>query len=445
MTKGKPLKLLLSFAIPLLLGNVFQQIYNMADTFIVGRTLGVHALAGVGAAGSLMFLIMGFIQGVSSGLAVPLAQAYGAKDYPRLRRSFALNILVSLVVSVLMTIFSLTQTRHLLDLMGTPKEIYQEAFLYIHVIFAGLILFAILNGGLNCLRALGDSRMPLIFLIMTSLVNVVLDITFILALGMGVEGAAYATLASVFLADVMIFFYIGKKVKILLPKKEDWRIRQKELSRHLTIGLPIGFQSSIIAIGAIILQTALNGLGADVVAVYTTVSKIEQLGIQILMSFGMTMATYIGQNYGAKKYERMWAGVTTGVKISLVMSWLMGGFFYLLADRLVGLFITGEHPHILALGRQYFHVTVFFYSFLALLFIYRYTIQGLGHSLVPTFAGILELCTRTFSAWVLIPRFGFLGGILAAPLSWIMALLPVSITYYYSRRHLRSKEKHKSR
>ncbi|WP_025727917.1 MATE family efflux transporter [Atopobacter phocae] len=436
MTKGKPAKLIISFAIPLLIGNVFQQVYNMVDTFIVGRTLGVNALASLGATGSLMFLILGFVQGTTSGLAIPIAQKFGAKDYRGLRRSFAANIIVGILVSIGLTIFSLMIVKQLLHIMKTPPEIIEQSIAYIQVIFAGIPIILLFNVGMNTLRSLGDSKKPLIFLMITSLLNIILDIVLIVHFNMGVVGAAYATIASILVATIANFIYIFRSVPILLPRREDWKLTHKELKEHVRIGLPMGIQTSIIAVGSVSVQIALNGLGPNAIAAYTAAQKIDQVGIMILMSFGITMATYIGQNYGAHRYERMWEGVTSCIKISVSISIIMGIIFILLAEQLILLFVGNAAVEVIHFGREYFYCVAGFYSLLSLLFIYRSTLQGLGQTFVPTLAGFMELAMRILAAFVLVRYIGFKGVALSSPLAWFGANIPLIYTFYLTKKRI---------
>lgn len=308
MTSGNPAKLIVMFTIPLLIGNIFQQLYSMADTLIVGRTIGVHALAAVGCTGSISFLILGFAMGVSSGLSIITAQKFGASDERGVRRSVVTGALISLAVTVILTAISVPLARQILQWMRTPEEIIDDAYKYIVVILMGIIASMLFNFLSNIIRALGDSRTPLFFLIIACIVNIILDFTFILLLKMGVAGAAWATIFSQLLSAFMCLLYIRKNLPILHLSREDWEVSWIDFKQHLRIALPMGFQMSIIAIGAVVLQFVLNGLGAVAVAAFSAAQKIDQIANQPMNSFGMTMATYAAQNYGAGKIDRIKKG-----------------------------------------------------------------------------------------------------------------------------------------
>lgn len=302
LTRGKPVKLILLFTIPLLIGNVFQQFYSMADTIIVGRTIGVDALAGVGATGSLSFLIIGFAQGLTAGLSVITAQRFGADDYDGVRKSVTVSLLISAVLTVVLTAIAVLTARPLLTLLQTPANIIDDAYDYIIIIFWGIFASMLFNLLSNVVRALGDSRTPLLFLIVACVLNIVLDFVFILAFKMGVAGAAWATVIAQVVSCALCILYIAKRIPLLRLCKKDWKVDASYIRTHCRVGLPMAFQTSIIAIGAMILQVPLNKLGSTAVGAFTAAQKIDNLAVQILMSFGITMATYAAQNYGAGQH-----------------------------------------------------------------------------------------------------------------------------------------------
>lgn len=435
MTRGNPAKLILFFTIPLLLGNLFQQFYNMADTMIVGRTIGVNALAAVGATGSIMFLILGFAQGLTAGLAVITAQRFGAEDITGVRRSIAASLVISGGVTVVLTLVAVATARPILELMQTPPEILDDATRYITVIYWGIFASMLFNLLSNIIRALGDSRTPLIFLVIACLVNIVLDFAFILGLHMGVEGAAVATVISQALSGVLCIFYMLKKLSFLRFHPGDWKMEWEILSPHLRVSLPMAFQSSIIAIGSIILQWALNQLGATAVASFTAAQKIDQLATQPLMSFGITMATYAAQNYGASNIPRIRVGVRQCTYMSVAAS-ILGGLLTIWGGPFLVQLFVGQQPEVISLAQIYLRINGATYFILALLFIYRYTLQGLGRSLVPTIAGIMELVMRTLAALALAAPLGFTGVSMANPIAWIGATVPLCIAYFLTIRRL---------
>ena len=430
MTSGKPIKLIWNFTIPLLIGNLFQQLYNMADTFIVGRTIGVHALASVGSTGSIIFLILGFANGLTAGLAIPLAQRYGAKDYLGVKRSFYVSILISAVVAILLTILSMIFCRQILEIMQTPVEIIDGAYDYLMVIFAGIFSSMAFNLLSNIFRSIGDAKTPLYFLVIACIMNIILDVVFIAGFGMGVEGAGYATVLSQIFSALACIIYIWKKIPILRLNSKDFVPKSLDVKEHVRISFPMAFQSSIIAIGAIIIQITLNQLGATAVAAYTAAQKIDQVAILPMMSFGVTMATFVAQNYGAKKYDRIWRGVRDCIKLSLTFAISVGIILNLFSPIFIRAFVGVGHEEVVELGAIYFITNGTMYSLLSLLFIYRYTLQGVGKTFTPTVAGIMELCMRAFAAVVLSNLYGYTGATMANPLAWLGSLIPLMIAYY---------------
>ena len=430
MTSGKPIKLIWNFTIPLLIGNLFQQLYNMADTFIVGRTIGVHALASVGSTGSIIFLILGFANGLTAGLAIPLAQRYGAKNYSGVKRSFYVSILISAVVAILLTILSMVFCRQILEIMQTPVEIIDGAYDYLMVIFAGIFSSMAFNLLSNIFRSIGDAKTPLYFLVIACIMNIILDVVFIAGFGMGVEGAGYATVLSQIFSALACILYIWKKIPILRLNSKEFVAKSLDVKEHIRISFPMAFQSSIIAIGAIIIQITLNQLGATAVAAYTAAQKIDQVAILPMMSFGVTMATFVAQNYGAKKYDRIWRGVRDCIKLSLTFAISVGIILNLFSPIFIRAFVGVGHEEVVELGAIYFITNGTMYSLLSLLFIYRYTLQGVGKTFTPTVAGIMELCMRAFAAVVLSNLYGYTGATMSNPLAWLGSLIPLMIAYY---------------
>ena len=434
MTSGKPIKLIWNFTIPLLIGNLFQQLYNMADTFIVGRTIGVHALASVGSTGSIIFLILGFANGLTAGLAIPLAQRYGAKNYSGVKRSFYVSTLISAVVAILLTILSMVFCRQILEIMQTPVEIIDGAYDYLMVIFAGIFSSMAFNLLSNIFRSIGDAKTPLYFLVIACIMNIILDVVFIAGFGMGVEGAGYATVLSQIFSALACILYIWKKIPILRLNSKDFVAKSLDVKEHIRISFPMAFQSSIIAIGAIIIQITLNQLGATAVAAYTAAQKIDQVAILPMMSFGVTMATFVAQNYGAKKYDRIWRGVRDCIKLSLTFAISVGIILNLFSPIFIRTFVGVGHEEVVELGAIYFITNGTMYSLLSLLFIYRYTLQGVGKTFTPTVAGIMELCMRAFAAVVLSNLYGYTGATMANPLAWLGSLIPLMIAYYLFKK-----------
>ena len=426
MTIGSPAKQIILFSIPLLIGNLFQQFYNMADAFIVGRTLGSDALAAVGCTSGLNFMILGIATGSTAGMSIATAQRFGAQDEEGVKRSFAVSTLISIILTVILTLVGIFATKPLLTLLHTPAEIFDDAYRYFIVIMAGTVSCMLFNLMSNVMRAVGDSISPLIFLIIACVLNIILDYVFILGFGMGTEGAGLATILAQFLSGLLCVFYVKWKVPVLQIRKHHFRCTAADWRRHLYLGLPMGFQSSIIAIGMVVVQFALNTLGTTEIAAYTAAMKLDNLGILPLMSFGIAMATYVGQNHGAEKPHRIRQGIFQCCIISIVFSIGIGIVDICFGDTLSALFLAGDEKAI-ALSHEYLIINGICYPILGLLFVFRYSLQGLGHSFVPTIAGIAELVMRSIAAIVLTSFIGYTGTCIANPLAWIGSLTPLTL------------------
>ncbi|HCU42537.1 MATE family efflux transporter [Leuconostoc pseudomesenteroides] len=441
LTQGSPAKQILFFTIPLVIGNLFQQLYNFSDTLIVGQTLGVKALAAVGATGSIMFLILGFVQGFTAGLSIITAQRYGARDIAGVRKSMASTLLVSGITTVVVTITSLVIVYPLLKLMQTPAEILNQAFVFIAIILAGIFATMGYNVTANALRAVGDSRSPLIYLIIGMVANIILELWFILGLKLGVGGAALATVLAQLISTVFSFWHIYKYSPLLQVTRSDLKWDSKDIRIHLHAGLPMGFQSSIIAIGALVLQGALNTLGTDAVAATTAAQRIDQVATLPLMSFGITMATFAAQNYGARQFDRILIGVKQALVMSMGFGLFMGIIEILFGDLAVMLFVGSGQHEVLNLAQQYFWANGAFYYILSALFIIRYVLQGLNDAKTPTYAGIAELIMRTVAAVVLVGPFGFFGASLANVLAWVGSLVVMIPAYRKIVKNLKQQTK----
>lgn len=430
MTNGSPMNLMVHFSIPLLIGNIFQQLYSMVDTMIVGRFMNSKALAAVGTTGPLNFLVIGFIIGITGGFAVIVAQRYGAKDEVGLRKSVATSILLCLVVTILITWLSVITTMPLLRLINTPDDIIKDAYNYIVVIYWGIAATVLYNMLACILRALGDSKTPLYFLIVSSVLNIVLDLVFIINFHMGVAGAAWATVISQAVSGILCFFYTIKKYPILHLKKSDFTLDWKLMKKHLSIGLPMAFQFSITAIGIVILQGALNLFGSVKIAAYTAASKVEQLVMQPAQTFGVTMANYAGQNLGANRIDRIKDGVSKCSILSLLFCVLAIFVMNVFGEPLCNLFLSERDPEIIDAAMLYLRTCSYFFAFVSLIFVYRNALQGIGRSFMPLMAGVFELVIRSVVAFTLPNAMGYLGICFAGPFAWVGACIPLAITYF---------------
>lgn len=441
MTKGNPLRIFIFFSIPLLIGNVFQQLYSMVDTIIVGRFVGVDALAAVGSTGSMFFLVNGMILGLTSGFGVLVAQKFGAKDDIGVKKAVASNIILTLISTLLMTIVALLLKDPLLRIMNTPENIFDNANIYITIIFSGIITQALYNMAAGILRALGDSKTPLYFLIISSVLNVILDLVFIINFKMGVSGAAYATNIAQGFSAMLCLIYSYRKFSVLRLKKDDFKVELSYYKKHLKIGIPMGLQFSVTAVGIIIVQSAINIFGSIVIASYTASSKVLQLVMQPSISFGVTISTYAGQNLGAGRFDRIKNGMKIMNKVSIVTSLIAGVVLIFLGKYFVTLFIENPTPEIFNYAQQVFNYSAVFFIPLGFIFVYRNVLQGMGESFVPMMAGVYELVARSIVAFTLPKFIGFTGICLSDPVAWIAAALPLMITYYRKMKKIENENK----
>lgn len=437
LTEGDPARLILFFTLPLLAGNVIHQLYAFVDTLIVGRILGVEALAAVGCTGSLMFLILGFVMGLTSGLSIYTGQRFGARDRKGVRRSVATCMVLSLGASVLLTVFGVALCRTFLLWMQTPPEILQGAYDFISIIYGGIGAFVFIQMQTNILRALGDSRMPTVIIAAMLFINILLEPVAILWLGWGIPGAALATVVSWVIGNILCFFYIAKKVPAMHTRWADWKMERETVTEHLKIGLPMGFQTSIIAIGAVILQVALNNLGPVAVAAYAASQKADSIALMPMMSFGMAMAAYTAQNYGARKFDRIEEGVKKCAYMSVSFSIVAGAAVIFFGEEIMHLFVGDGQEQVVSYGQTYLVVNGACYWILAMLFIFRFTLQGLGKSMVPTIAGIMELFMRAAAGIFLVEWLGYLGACMANPMAWIGSCVPLAVAFFLTRNHMR--------
>ncbi|MEI3202586.1 MAG: MATE family efflux transporter [Lachnospira eligens] len=421
MTNGSPSKHILGFAVPMLFGMLFQQFYNLVDTIIVGKTLGVEALAGVGATGSINFMIIGFCMGVCNGFVIPVAQCFGAKKPADLRKYVFNGYICSIVFAIVLTLASVIFCRRILIVMNTPADIIDHAYNYIVVIFIGIPTVFLYNMVSGVIRSLGDSKTPVVFLVLSSIINVVLDFFLILVCKMGVAGAGWATVTSQLISGLTCLIYMYKKYDILKGDKSERVLDRRFITNLCMNGVPMGLQYSITAIGSTILQAAVNTLGSTYVAAMTAGSKMFNFTCCPFDALGSTMATYAGQNVGAAKIKRLGQGVRSAMIIGSVYSVLSLIALYFTTDYIALLFVNASETTIIALTRQFILASACFYIPLTGVNVVRFCIQGMGFSVFAISAGILEMIGRAFAAIILIPNIGFMGACLASPIAWIAA------------------------
>ncbi len=436
LTTGRPWHVILVFAVPLLLGNVVQQAYQIADAMVVGRVLGVDALASVGATGSFLFLLLGFAWGMTSGFAIPTAQAFGADDARAVRRSVAAGAILTGAASVVITAVAPLLTEPTLRLLRTPAELLPQATTFAVVSFLGGSTMMFFNYLAAILRAIGDSRTPLVYLVASCVLNILLVLGAVPGLGLGVGGAALATVVSQGSAVALCLLHVRRRVPTLHVHREDWRVSRGELRRHLQLGLPMGFQASIIAIGILAVQVRLNDLGADAVAAYTTATRVDNFTMAFLGSMGIATSMYAAQNLGARLPDRIRSGVRQSVGITAAGSAVLGALVALAGPALVRLFVGPGEETVVGMAAYFLRVNGSLYVVLGALFVLRGALQGLGYTSVPTITGALELACRVLAAVALGAVWGYEGVVWGNPLAWIAALAVLIPAYLRAHRHL---------
>ena len=434
MTSGSPAKLIFGFAIPMFLGLLFQQFYSMVDTLIVGKFLGVNPLAGVGSTSSLNFMVLGFCMGVCNGFAIPVAQMFGAKEEHRLRRYVTNGAWLCIVFSIVMTLVVVAVCRPVLVLMQTPEEIFEYAYVYIVIVFWGIPCTFLYNILAAIIRSLGDSKTPVIFLAISSGINIVLDLMFVLVFDMGVEGPAIATVLAQGISGIICLFYMYRNFPVLHASRDEWKPELHYMGKLCFIGIPMGLQYSITAIGSLVLQTAVNGLGAMVVAGVTAAQKINMFISCPIESLGQTMAPYAGQNMGAGKIDR----IGKGLKSAVLMGWGVSIICFLIAvlfgKQLTLLFVDAGETEIIAYSYQFLLFCIGGYCLLTLVNTVRFTIQGMGFSVFAILSGIMEMIARILAATVVVQMIGFAGTCLAHPMAWLFADVFLIPAFFWCRK-----------
>lgn len=437
LTKGNTLKLIITFCIPLIGGAIFQQLYNLVDTIIVGRFVSVDALAAVGSTGSLNFLVIGFTLGLTAGFSIPVAQAFGAKNDKLMLNTIMNAAYLSVIFAIGLTLLTHFMTGTLLVWMQTPSNIIKEAYHYISIIFYGMTCTLAYNLLAGISRALGDSKTPLLFLIISSVLNVILDLVMIINFQMGVQGAALATVISQGISAILCFFYMKKKYPILRFDHETKKVNRQIITKLLKIAVPMALQYSITAVGTVIIQAAVNTLGSAKVAAITAGQRIQMLFTQPMDMMGATMATFCGQNLGAKKIDRIYKGIKES--LLLVVGYGIASFLFMFffGKYMALLFVDASEVAIIQDTQTFLIYNSIFYFVLGILFVTRNTIQGLGKSALTMLAGAAELIARIFVAFVLVKDFKYTAIILANPIAWFAAIIILIPTLLHLLRQLK--------
>lgn len=434
MTVGKPGKIILNFTLPIFIGNVFQQFYSMADTIIVGKFVGTDALAAVGSTGTIMFLIFGFILGMTAGFSVITAQKFGAGDMDALKKSVGSALWLSVAMTLVLTALCMFGMKALLRFMHTPEDIFADAYRYIMIICGGIVAQMLYNLLASLLRAIGNSKVPLYFLILSALLNIVLDLVFIIVFRMGVGGAAWATVISQGISGMICLVYILKKVPILHVSGEDMRPDRFLILTEIRIGLPMALQYSITAIGAMMVQVALNILGSGAVAAFTAANKIEQIVTQAYVAMGTTMSTYCAQNTGAGRFDRIRQGFRSISIMGCIYSVVVGIFIIAVGRYFTYLFITGDVTEIMGQVHIYLVCVALFFIPLMVVNVYRNGIQGMGYGFLPMLAGVAELTGRGVVAVIAAGQKSYVGVCLASPAAWVLAGGLLLVVYFVIMR-----------
>lgn len=437
MTHGKSIKLIFLFMIPLLIGHIIQQLYNMTDLVIVGKFVGVNALAGVGVAGSLLFMSIGFIIGLCNGFSVVLAQRFGAGSKIGVRRCVTTSIYLSLFFTVIITILSVIFARSFLLFISTPDEIIDSALTYILILSYGTFAMFAYNLFSGMLRSIGDSKTPLYFLIFAAILNVIFDYITIAVFNLGVAGSAISTVTAQIIASVLCAIYMFKKYKIIRPKKSDWKISWPYIWTHIKIALPMALEFAVTAIGILILQGAINNLGPNIVAGFTAAMKIENLIIAAFIALASAVSTYTAQNFGAKNYRRIVSGAKSNIIIGMFLCLIFSLLLFFFWDVFVGLFINEGNFEVRAAAKQYMLIAILNYPVLCLLITFRCLIQSLGRTIAPILAGFSEVVMRSLGAFCLVGLFGYTGVCFSPILSWYAAFIIIIISYAVSLKKLK--------
>lgn len=440
MTVGAPVKGILKFAIPLVMGYILQQMYLVIDAAIVGRTIGVNALAAVGASSSIMFLIMGFCNGSCSGFAIPIAQAFGAKDFTTMRHYVSNALRLSAIIAISLTIITCALCTPILQLVNTPADIFDSAYIFLLLNFIAIPFTIAYNSLSSFIRALGNSKQPFYFLIISSVLNILLDVFLIIIFGMGVEGAGLATLISQAFSAYLCYQYIRRQMTVLAPHGEENKRDKLKMRTLLNNGIPMGLQFSITAIGIIMLQSANNALGTSYVAAFTASIRVKYLFTCVFENIGVAMATYCGQNIGAGEIHRISLGIRSSVKIMLAYFVFTLLIIVPFANDLMILFVEAHETKIIADAALFMRISNYFYPALGLLTILRYSIQGLGYSNLSMFSGVAEMIARCGVSIWLVPTLGFLGVCFGDPVAWVSAdlfLIPAVLLLY---QHIKKRQ-----
>lgn len=429
LTRGYPAKVILMFAIPLMLGNIFQQLYNMADSKIVSTFVGTGALAAVGATSVVSNTLIGFINGLTQGFAILIANSFGAKDEKRMRQYVAGTMILTAGVTVFLTVFGMAFIEPVLRMLKTPEDILESAAVYVKIIIAGIVFTAIYNMCANVLRAVGDSKTPLYCLMFAVAANIVLDLLFVAAFRWGIRGAAYATVIAQAMSGMLCAAYALVKFKNLIPRGNEWELTGEQYRELITTGLSMGLMGCIVNIGTIVLQSAINGLGTKIVAAHTAGRRVFDILMIIIFTIGFSMTTFVSQNVGAGKISRIKQGIRHALVIVSVETTVLIVICYLSGEAVIRWITNTNDQEIIDAAVMYIRVGVVFFYVLGPLFILRCSLQGMGRKIIPVCSSILEMVAKVLSANFLVPAFAYFGVALTEPISWIVMTTLLAAAY----------------
>lgn len=445
MLDGSPMKSIIIFAIPILIGSIFQQIYSTVDFIIVGRTLNEEKLAAVGVTGNITFFMFSLVIGLTGGVAIVIAQYFGARDLKTVKKAFAMSVYAMFGVTLVVSVLGVFLAKPLLIILDTPKNIIDDANAYLVIIFAGAIATVFYNWMASVLRALGDSFTPLIFLIISSVINVILDLVFIIEFNMDVEGAALATVLSQLISAILCIIYGIKKMEVLKLKKEDFILDTNLLTKMIKMGTPAGIQASLIAVSVMLMQKAINAYGSTVVAAYTGAIKIEQLAMQVGFSIALAAGTFTGQNVGANRYDRVHKGHNTAVILIVGACAIMSPLIYIFSEELMLLFVNKSDTNaqkVIDIGSQYLRIMTFALASVGILQVYQQMLRSAGDVNMTMIMGACEIVTRVAVAFIFSYLFGYTGVWWATPITWISAMILGMARYYQGGWKTKSLIKH---
>jgi len=436
LTTGSPAKLITVFCLPLLIGNIIQQLYGITDILIVGRLLGVNALAAVGATAPIFFVFLLLAFGFTGGLTVVTAQCFGANNFEKMRQSVTHAIMASFVLCVFISLFLIFFLKPVLRIMNVPHEIEHDAYVFMSILSLGFVMIVFYNLLAGFMRAMGDSKTPLYFLIFSTVLNIAFNFVFIYFFGLGVKGSALGTVLAATIAFILCGVFMYCKFDVMRLQKSDWKFDKQMLFSQLEIALPMSVQFSVLSVSMMVIQAACNSFGSEVIAAFTAALRIEQLATQPLLALGMAMATYSAQNFGARKLKRIRQGVRFTALVSLMIAVVVSLCVRYIGRDMISVFLKENNAFIISIGKTYLGISTLFYFFLGLIFIFRNTLQGMGRVWLPLSASLTELFIRSFAALVLAQMMGYQGIFYASPAAWIGGAAVVSVGYVITMRKL---------